>query len=298
MHKMLNMPIIDFHTHIMSDQRTAGGMRWLQNKQAADPDGIFRETAVDVDLTSDKARGMLTAAGVDYYFNMFFPIREGSTAEVNRWNLGLSQRDSRCIPFVSLLPGDANKTGILDQAFNIDGFLGLKLHPYVQNISEADSRLYEVYDYLQAVGRPALIHTGFEDIYRADSNQDGLRTLLKQFPRLTLVIPHLCYPDVEAAFRFLEEYPHIYLDASNVFWCFKLIPPKDIWWEMIERNSERIVFGSDFSMGMHFPAQIYEHFAQLPLSIKAKGDLLFRTAARIAQECGRELTFAALTPND
>ena len=290
MHKTLNLPIIDFHTHIMPDKRTAGGMRWLKNMAAADPNGLFRETAVDVDLTSDKARSMLTAAGVDYYFNMFFPIKEGSTDEVNRWNYRLSLQDPRCIPFVSLLPGDADKTGILDQAFNINGFLGLKLHPYVQSISVVDPRLYEVYDYLQAAGRPALIHTGFEDMYRADSNQDGLRALLQQFPRLMLVIPHLCYPDVDAAFRFLEQYPRTYLDATNALWCFKLTPPKDIWWDMIERYSERMVFGTDFSMGMHFPAQLYEHFAQLPLSTKAKGDLLFRTAAKMARQCGRELT--------
>lgn len=290
MHKTLNLPIIDFHTHIMPDKRTAGGMRWLQNMAAADPNGLFRETAVDVDLTSDKARSMLIDAGVDYYFNMFFPIKEGSTDEVNRWNYRLSLQDPRCIPFVSLLPGDADKTGILDQAFNENGFLGLKLHPYVQSISVVDPRLYEVYDYLQAVGRPALIHTGFEDMYRTDSNQDGLRALLQQFPRLTLVIPHLCYPDVDAAFRFLEQYPRTYLDATNALWCFKLTPPKDIWWDMIERHSERMVFGTDFSMGMHFPAQLYEHFAQLPLSTKAKGDLLFRTAARMARRCGRELT--------
>ena len=295
MHKTLNLPIIDFHTHIMPDKRTAGGMRWLRNMAAADPNGLFRETAVDVDLTSDKARSMLIDAGVDYYFNMFFPIKEGSTDEVNRWNYGLSLQDPRCIPFVSLLPGDADKTGILDQAFNENGFLGLKLHPYVQNISAVDPRLYEVYDYLQAVARPALIHTGFEDMYRTDSNQDGLRTLLQQFPRLTLVIPHLCYPDVDAAFRFLEEYPRTYLDATNALWCFKLTPPKDIWWDMIERHSERMVFGTDFSMGMHFPTQLYEHFAQLPLSTKAKGDLLFRTAARMARQCGRELTIGGET---
>ena len=295
MHKTLNMPIIDFHTHIMTDKRTAGGMRWVQNMVTTDPSGLFRETAADVNLTSEKARSMLAAAGVDYYFNMFFPIREGSTHEVNRWNHQLSLEDARCIPFVSLLPGDADKIGILEQAFGKNGFLGLKLHPYVQSISAMDSRLYEVYDYMQAVGRPALIHTGYEDIYRADCNREALRELLKQFPRLMLVIPHLCYPDVDAAFRFLEESPHTYLDATNVFWCFKLIPPKAIWWDMIERYSERMVFGSDFTMGMHYPAQIYEHFAQLPLSTKAKGDLLFRTAARMARRCGRELTIAEET---
>jgi len=292
MHKTLNMPIIDFHTHIMTDKRTAGGMRWLQKKVSSDPNGVFGETPYDVDLTTDKARSMLAAAGVDYYFNMFFPIHEGTTDEVNQWNYQLSLQDPRCIPFVSLLPGDPDKMAILERAFNSNGCLGLKLHPYVQSISAADARLFEVYDYLQAAGRPALIHTGFEEIYQADCNRETLSAILKQFPRLTLVIPHLCYPDVDAAFRFLDEYPHTYLDATNVFWCFKLIPPKEHWWDLIERYSERMVFGSDFTMGMHFPARLYEHFAQLPLSIKAKGDMLFRTAASMARRCGRELTLA------
>lgn len=289
MHKTLNMPIIDFHTHIMTDKRTASGMRWVQKMKDTNAGGIFIDTDTDLNLTSEKAQQMLIDAGVDYYFNMFFPLFEGTTAEVNRWNYELSLKDPRCVPFVSLLPGDDNKRRILDQAFQEYKCLGLKLHPYPQRISAADPRLYEVYDYLQEAGRPALIHTGYEDIYKTDCNQEELRKILKMFPRLIMVIPHLCYPDVDNAFDFLEEYSQIYLDATNVFWNFKTFPPKEIWWEKIELYSERIVLGSDFTMGMAFPNRIYEHFAQVPLSKKAKEDLLFRTAAKMAGKCGREL---------
>ena len=117
MHKTLSMPIIDFHTHIMTDKRTASGMRWVQKMKNTDPSGIFIDTDTDLNLTSEKAQQMLIDAGVDYYFNMFFPIFEGTTAEVNHWNYELSLKDPRCVPFVSLLPGDDNKRRILDQAF-------------------------------------------------------------------------------------------------------------------------------------------------------------------------------------
>jgi len=100
------------------------------------------------------------------------------------------------------------------------------------------------------------------------------------FPRLIMVIPHLCYPNVDNAFLFLEEFPQVYLDATNVSWDFKIVPPKDVWWGKIERYSEHIAFGTDFTMGMAFPERLYEHFAQLPFSQRIKGDLLFRTAEK------------------
>lgn len=289
MHKILNVPIIDFHTHIMPDKRTVGGMRWLQNvKDTNDSMGLFVDSDIDLNLTSEKALQMLRSAGVDYFFNMYFPIFEGTTAEVNYWNYILSRKCQRCIPFVSLRPEDNNKRKILEHAFQEYKCLGLKLHPYVQKFSVVDPRLYEVYEYMQEAGRPVLIHTSYEDIYQTDSNQEELRKILKMFPRLIMVIPHFCYPNVDNAFKFLKEYPQVYLDATNVFWVFSIIPPKEVWWEKIELYSERIVFGTDFTMGMAFPERIYEHFARLPLSEKAKEDLLFRTAAKLASKCGWE----------
>jgi hypothetical protein len=271
----------------MADARTISGMRWLQKLKNSST--LLFDAEIDINLTSERARQMLIDAGVDYYFNFFFPFFKGDADEVNRWNYELSLRDPRCIPFASLLPGDDKKIKILDKAFHEYKCLGLKLHPYAQKFSAADYRLYEVYNYLQETGRPAVIHTGYEDLYKMECNQEELKKILKMFPRLIMIIPHLCYPNVDNAFRFIEEYPQIYLDATNVFWNFKTVPPKEIWWEKIELYSERIVFGTDFTMGMAFPRRIYKHFAQLPLSEKTKEDLLFRTAAKIVRQCGREL---------
>lgn len=281
MHKTLKIPLVDAHAHIMPTDRIRSGMRWLQRVLPY----------VDVDLTLDEpsARQMLEEAGVDYYFNAFFPIFEGTTLAVNRWNYELSIRDRRVIPFLSLLPGDEGKEKILDWAFRDNYFLGLKFHPYVQRFSAVDPRLDEVYAYLQEINRPVIIHSGHEDIYGVPSNKGEIAVILKKFPRLTIIIPHLCYPDLDMAFNFLEEYSHIYLDATNVFWFFKSQPPKEIWWEKFEKFSGRIVFGTDFTMGMAFPKRLYEHFATLPLSRKTQEDLLFCTAFRIARQFKWEL---------
>ncbi|MEW6275068.1 MAG: amidohydrolase family protein [Bacillota bacterium] len=281
MHRALQIPVIDAHAHIMTTDRIRSGMRWLQKYL---PD-------VDIDLTLDepRARQMLAEAGVDYYFNAFFPIFAGTTTAVNEWNYALSLRDPRAVPFVSLLPGDEEKEKILAWAFRDNYFLGLKFHPYVQRFSILDPRLDEVYAFLQELGRPVIIHSGHEDVYGVPDNKREIAALLKKFPRLVLVIPHLCYPDLDAAFAFLEAYPHIYLDATNVFWLFQKQPPKEIWWEKFEQFSERIVFGTDFTMGMAFPARLYEHFATLPLASKTKEDLLYRTALRMARKFGWQL---------
>ncbi len=281
MHKILHVPVIDAHAHIMPTERIRSGMRWLQKYLPQ----------VDIDLTLDepRARQMLLEAGVDYYFNAFFPIFPGTTSAVNEWNYALSLRDPRAVPFVSLLPGDEEKEKILIWAFQNNYFLGLKFHPYVQRFSILDPRLNEVYSCLQELGRPVIIHSGHEDLYGVPDNKTEIATLLKRFPRLVLVIPHLCYPDLDTAFGFIEANPHIYLDATNVFWFLQKQHAKAIWWEKIEQFSGRIVFGTDFTMGMAFPEQIYKNFATLPLSSKAKENLLYRTASQIAGKFGWHL---------
>lgn len=284
MHKKLNMPIIDAHAHIMNTERTKSGMRWIKT--------FVPEAESDLELDDVKALQMITDVGIDYYFNFFFPIFKGTTSEINRWNYELSLKDPRCIPFVSLLPDDKNKTIILDEAFLKYGFLGLKLHPYIQNISVADPRLYEVYDYMQETKRPVIIHTGYEHVYRVPSNKKEIKKLIKAYPGMNIIVPHLCYPDLDYGFYLMEEYPHIYLDATNVTWEIKLGPRLETYWEKIEKYSERIILGTDFTMGMAFPESIYGHFAEIPLSEKAKRDLLYRTAVKLAGQCGRKLAIA------
>jgi len=159
----------------------------------------------------------------------------------------------------------------------------------VQKFSATDSRLDEVYSYMQKVKRPVIVHTGHEDIYRVPSNKQEIEQLIRKYPEMLLVVPHLCYPDLENAFRLLREYPHIYLDCTNVLWYLKIKPPEKIDWDKFEQNTGRILFGTDFSLGMAFPERLYNQFLEIPLSGKAKEDLLYRTACSLVNSCGRDL---------
>ncbi|MFZ3172376.1 MAG: amidohydrolase family protein [Carboxydocellales bacterium] len=275
------MPIIDAHVHVMTNERIASGMRWLSR--------YLPGTDVDTDMHVEKALNMLSDAGVDYYFNFFYPISPGTTEEVNRWSYQLSLRDRRAIPFASLLPADPDKLRLLDQAFDEYNFLGIKLHPYVQKFSIKDPRLHEVYAYLQELNRPVVIHSGYENVYSTTSNRKEILWLLDKYPSLTVVSPHLFYPDLGAAFKLLEIYPQLYLDATNVFYSLIKDKPLEDWWEKFNQFSERIYFGTDFTMGMAFPARLYQQFAELPLTMKSREDLLFRTAWNFAKKFGRTL---------
>jgi hypothetical protein len=79
------------------------------------------------------------------------------------------------------------------------------------------------------------------------------------------------------------------LDATNVFYSLIEDKPLEDWWEKFNQFSERIYFGTDFTMGMAFPARLYQQFAELPLTMKSREDLLFRTAWNFAKKFGRTL---------
>ena len=59
------MPIIDSHTHLMPDERTINGMRWMQKLKNSST--LLFDAEIDINLTSERAHQMLIDAGVDYY---------------------------------------------------------------------------------------------------------------------------------------------------------------------------------------------------------------------------------------
>ena len=102
--------------------------------------------------------------------------------------------------------------------------------------------------------------------------------MVKKFPKLKLIIPHLGVEESEAFFDLMEEFPNLWMDTTMAVSGYF---PIRIPWDLIEKYSDRIIYGSDFP---NIPYDIKTEILAIqnsPLSTPAKNKILYQNAERI-----------------
>ena len=90
------------------------------------------------------------------------------------------------------------------------------------------------------------------------SNLEDIENILKNFPRLKLLVAHPGYPSIMENYELARKYPNLYFDLSGNGLTR---------WGMLKKGletigPERILFGTDFpviSNGMYVAAVLFEH---------------------------------------
>jgi predicted TIM-barrel fold metal-dependent hydrolase len=139
---------------------------------------------------------------------------------------------------------------VVREAFGRYGMHGLKLHCHVQKMAADDPRLDEVYALCQDAGKPVLIHAGREPAspaYGVDTRvlcgADQVDRVLRKYPRLVIVVPHLGADEFDAYAALLERHENLWLDTTMAVAGFF---PADAPSEMVERHASRLLYGTDF----------------------------------------------------
>jgi len=251
---------IDSHVHILPPRRLSALLRWIIRANPAHP--------VPADITAEMILSDLRAQGVTHFFNFAYPLDLAETGPINDFNIAFCAGTPGAIPFGSLHPDDENKPEIAQRLFN-RGCVGIKFHPFVQKFDPWDKRMEPLYDFLEEAQRPVLFHTGFEAFYRMQMPAAKLEALIRKHPRMPTVFVHMMFPEIERAYRLLEEFPMLFLDATNVFAVFRpeykpMLETfgygsglRDVLFEGLCNYKGRIMFGSDHPAGMGSLEQIY-----------------------------------------
>jgi len=218
----------------------------------------------------------LREQGVTHFFNLVYPLKLEETTSINDFNIDFCSRTPGAIPFGSLHQEDTNKPEIARDLFD-RGCVGMKFHPFVQKFDPWDERMEPLYDYLEEVRRPAIFHTGFEAFYGMPMPAVKLEALIKKHPRMPTVFVHMMFPEIEHAYRLLDDFPDLYLDATNVFAAFRPeykpfieavggeVKLRDTFCDGLERHKGRVMFGSDHPAGMGSLERIYADLESLGL---------------------------------
>ena len=282
---------IDSHVHVMSERRIRSGVSWVA-KSGWDT-GVDPESATPESLVEE-----IRADGFEYFFNFFFPIpptagrpSPANSREIMEWQHDFCRRTPGAIPFVSVDVNDADYLEVVDTALNRYNFAGFKVHPYTQQVNLTDPRMEPIYEAVAAAGKIFVSHTGFADFYHGPELSDQVAVVIERHPELTFVAAHMLYPYLDKAERWLQEYENFYLDLTNVQGMMKIDederrPSFEQYISILERFSDRIMFGSDLPMAIGPHRELLNETLELPISDEAKANILRHTALRLLDKTG------------
>ena len=273
--------IIDAHTHILSQRRLDGLSIWLGQVYPHHP-------LAGKPFTVDFVIKDLLRKGVNYIFNLVFPMNPSETEELNLFGYHLSKKYDVVIPFGSLHIENEDKRGIVHRCIKELGLFGFKLHPYVQGFSPDNEKMYPAYEIMEEFGTVLNIHTGFEVAYPKRKVTIILATiekLVRKFSSLTFIISHMFYPRLDDAVYLLETYSNVYVDTTNIFSAILQDErngigrdsEREILMNTLQKWSRRSVFGSDHPAGMSDIDTIFSDLNSFNLADGVKADVFFNT---------------------
>jgi predicted TIM-barrel fold metal-dependent hydrolase len=158
------------------------------------------------------------------------------------------------IPFASVDPwkgrAAVRQARELARAHGVRGF---KFHPSLQGFFPNDRMVYPLYEELEQLGLPVLIHTGQTGIGAGMPGGAGIRLkysnplhvddVAADFPAMPIILAHPSFPWQDEALSVATHKPQVYIDLSG--WSPKYFPPQLVRYA----NSllkEKVLFGSDF----------------------------------------------------
>lgn len=191
---------------------------------------------------------------------------------INAYIKSLQDSDSRFIGFGTIHQNSENPRAVIDEIISF-GLHGVKLHPDFQNFEIDDPKVFPIYEAM--AGRlPLLIHMGDE---RSDaSSPTRLLHIIKRFPSLTLIAPHLGgYSKWDEAMGTIIG-RDIYIDTSSAL----AFIPKEKAAEIIRAHGiDKVLFGSDYPMWLH-KDELARFFA-LGFSDDENEKILYGNAAKL-----------------
>jgi uncharacterized protein len=163
--------------------------------------------------------------------------------------------DDVLIPFASVDPHRPNAAEEVERLARDHGVRGFKFHPNIQAFFPNDRAFYPVYEAIEAVGVPALFHTGHSGIGTGLPGGGGIRLkysnpmhvddVAVDFPGLQIVLAHPSFPWQDEAISVALHKQQVYIDLSG--WSPKYFPQQLVSYANTQLR-DRVLFGSDYPL--------------------------------------------------
>jgi predicted TIM-barrel fold metal-dependent hydrolase len=155
-------------------------------------------------------------------------------------------------PLFWYLPDYSNQGVSIEAAMQALPYKGFKIHPRAHGWDLTDSKTIEIahsiFDYADRHAMPVLIHTGEDEMERADKFEQ----FFGAYSRVKIILAH-CRP-LDTTIKLLGKYANVFCDTA-------FVPPAHI--EKIREADfdDKIYFGTDFPITHYWAAQKGEHIS-------------------------------------
>ncbi len=234
--RRLPQPLVDFHVHLFPDRLFDA----IRRQFVADYGwNVLHPLYWRESLTYLREQGV----GTTVYSN--YAHRPGIARGLNDWNLKVLAEIPDLYCFAAFHPRDDDGLAMAAALLDHPQILGFKLQLLVQRFFPDDERLFPLYELVMEKGKRLLFHVGTGPVGNEFVGIAPFRRLLARYPGLPAIIAHMGALEYGAFGELLSGHPRLYMDTA-----FSFIPRLgsmfDLGADFLERNRERILYGSDF----------------------------------------------------
>ena len=191
------------------------------------------------------------------------------------------------IPFGSVDPLRGADAVALARSLVADhGVRGFKFHPSLQGFAPNDPAFYPLWEAIEALGVPALFHSGQTGIGAGMPGGRGIKLRLSDpmlvddvaadFPGLTVILAHPSVPWAASSISMATHKSNVFIDLSG--WSPKYFPP-DLVRAANSYLQDKVLFGTDYPLLT--PERWLRDFDTLDVKPEAKAKILKANAVRV-----------------
>ncbi len=262
------MEHIDAHIHFYPPKLMSAIFRYFDRIQWNFP---YRE-----DLTT--SLDYLKKCGMQKAFLLLYAHKAGMSLELNQWAFELCRQNRELIPFACFHPDDSQPQALVRKCLDEWDFAGFKLHFNVQRFRPDDPRFDPVYSAVQERGKGMVMHISSFPSPTEYLGPSRLQEILRNFPRLKVMVAHLGLNDIEDFWRIMERYDSVYLDTAFILGNPMFPGAAQLVADSMERFPDRIIYGSDFPLICHDVKEGLAYIESLPWDEETLQKLLFKNA--------------------
>jgi predicted TIM-barrel fold metal-dependent hydrolase len=161
-----------------------------------------------------------------------------------------------------------------------DGFIGLRVLPWLWETPPTDARFYPLYAACVDLGVPFCTQVGHTGPLRPSDTGRPIPyvdQIALDFPELTIVCGHVGYPWTEEMVAVARKHENVVIDTSA--YTTRRLPPELISYMKTGSGRRKVLFGSNFPM--IFPAHALEGLDALGLDDETRALYLHENAERV-----------------
>ncbi len=161
-----------------------------------------------------------------------------------------------------------------------DGFVGLRVVPWLWNAPPTDRRYYPLFAECVELAVPFCTqvgHTGPLQPSETGRPIPYIDQIALDFPELVIVCGHIGYPWTEEMVAVARKHVNVYIDTSA--YTTKRLPEELVKFMKTRTGQRKVLFGTNFPMIRH--AHALAGFEQLGLADDAAADYLHGNAERV-----------------